>query len=118
MSVLQPRRPELRGRCRELAEALVDRRPELRLVRGWYGDPDWGDCEHWWCEEPDGTVVDPTVEQFPSGHIAGLGTYREYDGVHPCPGCGIPVEDEDDPFCCGACYGAMVGLWSGRCTCI
>jgi hypothetical protein len=24
----------------------------------------WGRREHWWCETPDGTIVDPTASQF------------------------------------------------------
>ena len=119
--IFQPRQPELRGKCKDKATAAAAEDPSLRLVRGWYIDPDWGEQEHWWCEREDGEIVDPTVEQFPSGHIPGLRSYREYIGIYPCPGCGIDVH-EDSPnrssgFCCGACYGATVGMYIGRCEC-
>lgn len=113
---LQPRRPDLRGQCQSAAKELVEQDASLRLVRGWYIDVDWGEQEHWWCERPDGTIVDPTVEQFPTGHMPSLRCYREYNGVHPCPGCCIPVEG-DSGLCCGPCEGATVGISVGFCTC-
>ncbi|KMV15978.1 hypothetical protein ACT17_23090 [Mycolicibacterium conceptionense] len=113
---LQPRRPDLRGKCQAAAKELAAQDPTLRVVRGWYIDIDWGEQEHWWCERPDGTVIDPTVEQFPTGHVEALRQYREYAGVHPCPGCGIPVEGETG-FCCGGCHGATVGVPIGSCVC-
>ena len=54
----------VRGNCREATAAMVKAFPELRRVRGHYG---W--CPHWWCETPDGTVVDPTARQFTPGGI-------------------------------------------------
>lgn len=71
----------VRGTCREATEAMVKAFPELRRVRGHYS---W--CPHWWCETPDGTVVDPTARQFTSG-----GVYVEYTGPEPlgkCMNCG------------------------------
>lgn len=89
------------------------------LVRGWYVDAIWGEQEHWWCETSDGTIVDPTVEQFPTGHVPALRSYRPYDGVYPCGGCGASIRDgeDQDGFCCGACYGSVVGIWIGACEC-
>lgn len=55
-----------RGKCKKLAEAAVAEDPTLRLVRGYYTCPMWRTTEpHWWCERPDGTIVDPTKDQFP-----------------------------------------------------
>lgn len=40
--------------------------PELKRVRGHYFCSIWGQRAHWWCEAPDGTIIDPTSSQFPS----------------------------------------------------
>lgn len=102
----------LRGKCEEMAKMAVVVDPTLRLVRGWYHDPDWGRQEHWWTEDPDGKIHDPTSAQFPHGGITAL--YEEYEGVFPCAGCGRDVrEDDPDRYeqCCNwRCYGRMVGL--------
>jgi len=120
---LQPRQPQLRGKCQKMAEALAAEDPSLRLVRGWYIDAHWGEQEHWWCVSAAGEIVDPTVEQFPTGHIPELRLYREYDGYYPCPGCGVPIDVENSPtmmdgYCCGTCYGEAVGFPGyGICRC-
>lgn len=102
---------ELRGKCREYAEAAVATDPSLRLVRGWYVDPIWGREEHWWTERPDGSIYDPTSAQFPMGGVAEW--YEEFHGVFPCQQCGVEVA-EDDLYlgccCSGECYGRMVGV--------
>ncbi len=61
-----------RGLCKEICKRMKGVFPELRLVRGHFDDPIWGKRGHWWLLEPAGTVVDPTVSQFPGG---GLGEY-------------------------------------------
>ena len=116
---LKPRRPELRGTCEEAAKKLATQDPTLTVVRGWYHDTLWGTQEHWWCTTADGAVVDPTVEQFPTGHIESLRSYEPYAGTFPCYGCGIEISEDDHTMgcCCGACYGSVVGIWAGRCTC-
>lgn len=104
--------PELRGKCQEMATAAVEADPTLTLVRGWYHDPRWGSQEHWWAVRPDGTIVDPTSEQFPVGGIADW--YEPYAGVFPCQGCGRDVREDDEEryesCCTWRCYGRMVGL--------
>jgi hypothetical protein len=102
----------LRGKCEEYAKRAVEEDPTLRLVRGWYHDPEWGRQEHWWTQRPDGTIHDPTAAQFPVPNV--FHWYEEYVGVFPCQGCGRDVA-EDDPeryeMCCsGRCYGRMVGV--------
>lgn len=102
-----------RGKCREYAEKLVKKDPSLRLVRGYYICPFWGKQPHWWCEKPDGTIVDPTVKQFPSPQV---GDYVEFDGIVECAECGkrIPLEEADVDgnyaFCSGTCHMRFVGL--------
>ncbi len=82
-----------RGKCKKMSEALVTERPELRLVRGHYFCPIWGrNEEHWWCEDAEGTVVDPTRLQFPS---AGFGHYEEFDGNVQCEQCNKSIREED-----------------------
>ncbi len=84
-----------RGRCRELAEAAVKVDPTLTLIRGYYHCPFWGEQQHWWCKAPDGKIVDPSKDQFPS---KGAGVYVEFDGSYECEYCGKPVKEDDAYF--------------------
>lgn len=119
--MLSPRQPALRGTCRQAAERLAASEDGLTVVRGWYLDAHWGTQEHWWCVRTDGEIVDPTVEQFPTGHLPALRHYVPFEGLYPCVGCGVPVEEDQtiDGFCCGACYGSTVGVGcsGGPCRC-
>lgn len=107
-------RSDLRGRCHELASDAVQLDPTLRLVRGWYRCPVWGDQQHWWAEREDGTIIDPTAAQFPS---AGVGRYIEYQGMLPCEQCGDAVAEDvaylpgnGMAFCSLDCYGRCIGF--------
>lgn len=62
------------GHCAEFVDLMAAVFPELRKTRGFYHCHKWGRRTHWWLVAPDGSVVDPTVLQFPS---AGLGKYEE-----------------------------------------
>ena len=78
------------GQCHEATEAMAQAFPELSTVRGHYECPIWGTREHWWLVAPDGRIVDPTVEQFPS---KGIGEYTPLDEeaeepVGKCANCG------------------------------
>jgi hypothetical protein len=104
-----------RGKCRELSEAAVAADPSLRLVRGYYTCPFWRTTEaHWWTVRPDGSIHDPTKDQFPS---RGLGIYEEFDGWLECSECGKRIrEDEADIegnyiFCSYLCHGRFVGVF-------
>jgi len=96
-----------RGKCKELSEAAVEADPTLTLVRGWYDCPFWGRQQHWWTKRPDGSVYDPTKNQFPS---KGIGSYIEYDGVLECEYCSKQVAEGDayivehHVYCSGECY--------------
>jgi hypothetical protein len=103
-----------RGKCKEYAEKEVKADPSLRLVRGHYICPLWGVQAHWWCERPDGSVVDPTVKQFPT---AGAGAeYIEFDGLVDCEYCSKRVLQEDvyrvdqHVYCSYECYEHDVGF--------
>lgn len=103
-----------RGKCKEMSEALVAEDPALILVRGYYYCPAWGEQAHWWTKRPDGTIVDPTKNQFPS---RGTGTYVEFDGIVRCAECGKEMKEGDVysaesyyAFCSYKCHGRFVGV--------
>lgn len=103
-----------RGRCKEFCDQAVMEDPSLTLVRGHYYCPIWNtDEQHWWTVRQDGTIFDPTKNQFPS---KGLGVYTPFDGMVECSNCGKPMhESEADfegryAFCSYTCYGQFVGV--------
>ena len=103
-----------RGKCKEMSEALVAADPSLTLCRGHYHCPMWGEQAHWWCKKQDGTIIDPTKDQFPS---RGAGEYVEFDGTVECSNCGKKMrEDEAEyesryAFCSYECHGKFVGVF-------
>lgn len=105
---------EFRGRCKEMSEAACSEDTTLTLVRGHYFCPMWNTDEpHWWCVRQDGTILDPSKNQFPS---RGLGIYTPFDGRVSCAECGKEI-DEDEArfdsnyaFCSTRCNMRFVGL--------
>jgi len=103
-----------RGKCKEMSEALVAIDPTLTLMRGHYIDPVWGKQPHWWAKKPDGTIVDPTADQFPS---KGCSVYVEFDGTLQCSECGKDMKEEEADidgnyaFCSYECHGRFVGAF-------
>ncbi len=103
-----------RGKCKEMSEAMVIADPTLTLVRGHYHCPVWGKQPHWWAKKPDGTIIDPTKNQFPS---RGIGEYIEFDGMLECACCGKLMKEEDADlegrfaFCSYECHGRFVGVF-------
>jgi hypothetical protein len=94
------------GKCREWSRAMASFYPELRVARGWYDDPIWGQREHWWCVTPAGEIVDPTAAQFPT---RGMFPYREITDesevpTGACLTCGDPVY-EGAAVCSDSCAG-------------
>lgn len=105
-----------RGKCKEMSEAAVAADPTLTLVRGFYYCPYWGKQQHWWTERIDGTVFDPTKDQFPS---KGLGEYvpTPEEGLElPCEECGKQIKEKDFivmgryVVCSNNCAMRLVGL--------
>ena len=106
---------EFRGKCRELCEAACAADQTLTVVRGHYWCPMWNTFEaHWWTVRQDGTIHDPTKDQFPS---RGLGTYEPFSGNVECAECGKEVAEEDADiegnyaFCSYRCHGRFVGVF-------
>lgn len=92
--------------------------PELKRVRGHYICPVWGEREHWWLVAPDGSIVDPTRDQFPS---RGEFEYVELpaDAEEPigmCANCGgysYASKGGGDTVCSDACGDAYVAYLNG-----
>lgn len=108
---------QYRGKCREMSEELVAADPSLKLVRGFYFCPIWNSAEqHWWCENQEGKIIDPTAKQFPS---KGMGTYIPFNGDICCENCGKVFREGDEKasyegryaFCSYRCHGQFVGVF-------
>ena len=103
-----------RGKCKEMSEAAVAVDPTLTLVRGHYVCPFWGEQAHWWCKRRDGSIVDPSKDQFPS---KGHGAHLEFDGMVQCSECGKQMREEEADyesnycFCSYECHGRFVGVF-------
>lgn len=99
----------VRGECKDATSKMIEAFPELRIACG-FVHTTWGSDQHFWCVAPDGTIVDPTREQFPI-----VFQYEEIDpekdrdrvptGV--CMDCGEPVY-LGKTFCSDECEQATV----------
>lgn len=105
---------KFRGKCKEMSQALVDANPNLTLVRGHYHCSMWGKQPHWWVRDVNGSVIDPTKDQFPS---KGFGKYEEFDGFVECSQCGKRMTEKEVHrshgsyvFCSTLCNMRFVGL--------
>ncbi len=83
---------DLAGKCKEMSEEACRQDSTLRLVRGYYICPVWGERAHWWAVTPQGKIYDPTASQFPSG---GMGEYIEFNGVIQCYICSKSITEEE-----------------------
>jgi hypothetical protein len=94
-------------KCKEVCEEMLKSFPDLILCRGlaWVEEPHGlppTKTPHWWLQEQDGTIVDPTAHQYPTKII-------KYEWVDPdkgeptgkCPNCGSLRYDEY--FCSKDC---------------
>ena len=102
-----------RGKCKEYVDKALEEDPTLKAVRGHYYCPMWGKQAHWWCVKQDGTIYDPTVDQFPNPHV---GEYIPFDGIMSCDECGKIIKEEEADidgnyaFCSLSCHMRFVGL--------
>jgi len=96
---------DVTGLCEEATVGMLAQFSELKRVRGhvrWQGQREkpW---PHWWCVAPDGSIVDPTVEQFPAVELV----YEAWDERRPeptgkCHDCGDYVFGGSE-FCSQKC---------------
>jgi len=101
------------GQCAELTQAMQQAFPELTRVRGHYYCSVWGERSHWWLTTPDGAIVDPTSQQFPS---KGTGVYEAWvEGADEptglCMNCGEYCYG-NAPTCSEACERANVAYYT------
>jgi hypothetical protein len=94
-----------RGKCKQFCEELLAKNPKLTLIRGYYHCAYWGKQPHWWCEDQDGNIIDPTIKQFPDKN----GEYEKFSGIFNCSNCGVETEESKSTiygnyiFCSGEC---------------
>lgn len=79
------------GKCGAAVASMLLEFPELREACG-FAHCAWGPRQHWWCVAPDGTIVDPTVSQFPFSQVF---EYEELDLKNPLNEARVPT---------GPCY--------------
>jgi len=51
-----------------------------------------GDVQHWWLEDSNGIIIDPTADQFPNGFPYGLGRGRCFLTAKPSRRASILME--------------------------
>jgi len=94
----------VRGYCQSFSESFAERFPELITVPGHCGGPGWWN-EHWWCEDKNGKIIDPTAVQFGDG-------LRDYEPmssgkipykVGRCPQCGADIYSDSEEATGGFC---------------
>ena len=105
----------VRGQCENAVKEMVAAFPELRMAKG-HVETEWGKDAHWWCVAPDGSIVDPTVSQFP--WVLDYEEYRAGDKIRigRCTDCGEPIwavpgDDTRPDFCndnCATSYVAYI----------
>lgn len=81
------------GMCGAATNEMCKKFPELKRVPGFVSTM-YGLREHWWCVSPDGSIVDPTKEQFKG--VGGILSYQEVgreDSVRlgKCMNCGAEI---------------------------
>ena len=97
------------GQCKEVSRKMAEVFPELKRIRGHYYCWAWGERAHWWLADANGTIIDPTAQQFPS---KGKGEYVPWPegALEPtgmCPNCGDPCYD-GNTCCSESCANAYV----------
>lgn len=90
--------------CAQFSRALAERFSSLKAVAGFYFSPNGASRgEHWWTEDADGNIIDPTADQFP---CQGAGRYVRYSpNLHKtvkgkCMGCGAGLYSRTGIYPC------------------
>ena len=106
--------PRTRGSCGHAAKMMILSFCELRRVPGHAFTP-VGVSDHWWCETPDGEIVDPTVSQF----WPWMPDYSEWPRNEPipigkCMNCGMLCypDSPDRNACTEQCYKELCGAYA------
>lgn len=94
-----------RAQCEEITRNMQNAFPELTRIRGFYCCLGWRKSEHWWLQDKDGNIVDPTKSQFRS---QGGGEYEGWsegakEPTRKCLNCGGYSYDYKQ-CCCDSCY--------------
>lgn len=92
------------NRCADWTSAMVAVFPELTRVRGHVRFVNGARCAHWWCVAPDGSLVDPTLNQFEMP----IETYEPWpegapEPVGHCYWCGADVFAPRSGACSDEC---------------
>lgn len=76
----------VRKRCAYFCKCFIKWFPHLHLVAGHFNEF----TEHWWLVDTDGTIVDPTAEQFGNaiGEYEPITSGKYAFAVGKCPNCG------------------------------
>ena len=77
ISFLKEKTPygDIIGMCKIASQEIAYRLPDFKVNSGRITDDFGGNWNHYWCEAPNGDIIDPTVEQFfapvqyPNGEI-------------------------------------------------
>ena len=96
------------GMCQSATLEMATSFPELKRVRGHVKHLG----PHWWCIAPDGSIIDPTVSQYP--YIPDLSQYEEFDEslaetlpTGMCMNCGGHLYYQAS-FCNKSCHRAVL----------
>ena len=118
ISINFPTQQSARTMCEDATKKMIVVFPELTRVRGLahveepYELPPTK-VPHWWCEDKDGKIIDPTAHQYPTSIL-------KYDSVDnskgepsgKCPNCG-ELCYEGSYLCSSSCEKEYVKYMNG-----
>lgn len=88
----------LRAQCGPFTKAFIEKFPELSLRSGFIMFRSGFRSEHFWCVKEDGTIVDPTVDQFhwdpimePAPRYKVFNPEEDEVYLGKCPNCGEEI---------------------------
>lgn len=97
------------GNCQPVCHAMREAFPELRLAYGNYYCLIWGERWHMWLATPDGEIVDPTQQQFPTQGGPYVERREEERPAGKCANCGeLYYEHYDGTVCSETCGEAFL----------
>lgn len=102
--------------CEKYTTDMLKAFPELTRVRGHIFVDFWGrDREHWWLTAEDGSIVDPTVSQFPWSPLNEYKPWNEgaEEPTGKCRCCGAYTFGGEDA-CSKECFDVVNKDFGGR----